>query len=425
MTYDVIVIGGGASGVFAAGRAAERGAKSLLIERNSQLCKKMLITGKGRCNLTNSGEMRDFIISYRENGKFLYRAFREFFNHNLIDFFERYGVETKIERGGRVFPVSDNSISVVRALRRYISENAAAIKLNTRVKEVIITTVSGEKKVQGVRLDNRSIIEAGKVIIATGGLSYPQTGSTGDGYRMAKKGGHSVTSLRPGLVPLETKEKFVKDLQGLSLKNVAVTVFSNGEKLCAEFGEMLFTHFGVSGPIILELSGKICERLAENESVVISINFKPALSRAKLEKRLLREFSSLRLKSIRNVMTRLLPGSLISVFVELTGIPPDKKSNQITASEREKIIDLLTDFRLEIVRSRPIREAIITRGGVSLKEINPYTMESRLVRGLYFCGEVIDIDGVTGGFNLQAAFSTGYLAGSSAASREESMKAEV
>ncbi len=414
MDYNVIVIGGGASGVFAAACAAEKGAKVLLIERNNQLCKKLLITGKGRCNLTNRGNIKDFITSYGNNGKFLYRAFREFFNDDLIDFFRRYGVQTKIEQGGRIFPVTDDSFSIVIALKKYLDENKVTIKLNSRVKEIVVSNIGTDKKIEGVRLNNKSIIKTDKIILATGGLSYPQTGSTGDGYSMAKRLGHSVTLLYPSLVPLETKETFVRNLQGLPLKNVTVTAFSNNKKIGTEFGEMLFTHFGVSGPIILKLSRIICERLVKNEQVVISINLKPALDKIKLRNRLIREFSNLKLKSIKNVMNNLLPKNLVPIFIKLSGIADNKKSNQITKKEREEIIDLLADFRLEITKSRPISEAIITKGGISLTEINPYTMESRLIKGLYFCGEIIDIDGITGGFNLQAAFSTAYLAGSNA-----------
>lgn len=412
MSYNVIVIGGGASGIFAAGNAAKKGLKVLLLEKNNQLCRKLLITGKGRCNLTNIGEIKDFIGSYGKNGEFLYRAFREFFNKDLITFFGQYGVGTKVEHGGRVFPVSDNSRSVVEALRKHLKENNVTIKLNSQVEEIVVGDSSDtDKKIIGVQLENKNVITANKVILATGGISYPQTGSTGDGYRMAKKVGHSITSIRPALVPLETKEKFVKDLQGLSLRNVNVTVISNNKNIRSEFGEMLFTHFGISGPVILKLSGNICEQLIKNKNVFISINFKPALDRIKLTNRLLREFSNLKLKSIKNVMKNLLPGKLVPVFIELTGIPEDKKSNQITRMERNKIVEFLTDFRLEILKPRPISEAIITRGGIPLTEINPYTMESKLVIGLYFCGEIIDIDGITGGYNLQSAFSTGYLAG--------------
>ncbi|MCK4532602.1 NAD(P)/FAD-dependent oxidoreductase [bacterium] len=414
--YDVIVIGGGASGMFTAGCAAAKGAETLLLERNHQLGKKLSITGKGRCNLTNVGEINDFIDSYGKNGKFLYRAFTRFFNQDLIAFFNRYGVSTKVERGGRVFPVTDNSESIVNALRRYLQENKVNLGLNLQVKEIVLddNKTDGNNKVIGIKIGGRKeIIKADKIILATGGLSYPKTGSTGDGYRMAKKLGHSIVSLMPALVPLETKEDFVKDLQGLALKNVSVTAFADGRKIIREFGEMLFTHFGLSGPVILKMSSLVVKHLNEKEEVSISINFKPALDREKLVDRLLRESKKFGLKSVNNVMKNFLPLRLVPVFLKMANINSDKKFKQITHQEKEKIINLLTDFSLKITKSRPIDEAIITRGGISLKEINPYTMESKRIKGLYFCGEIIDLDGKTGGYNLQMAFSTAYLAAES------------
>ncbi|PIZ13787.1 MAG: aminoacetone oxidase family FAD-binding enzyme [Elusimicrobia bacterium CG_4_10_14_0_8_um_filter_37_32] len=415
--FDVVVIGGGASGMFASGGAAEKGDNVLLVERGERLGRKLSITGKGRCNITNAGEIKDFIKSYGNNGKFLYRAFTEFFNQDLTTFFNQYGVRTKQERGGRIFPVSDNSQSIVNALKNYLGENKVMIKLNSRAEEIIISeNKPSEKdfrkhKVDGIKLKNSAeIIKSVKVILATGGISYPGTGSTGDGYFIAEKVGHSIVPLRPALVPLETKDIFVKSLQGLTLKNVMVTVFDNDKKIDSEFGDMLFTHFGVSGPIILKLSGLIVDNLSRNKRVTISINLKPALDKDKLDARLLREFKNSGIRSICNVIKNLLPRKLIPVFMKLTGIVSDKKCCQITQSEREKIISLLTNFNLEISKPRPVEEAIITRGGVALDEINPYTMESKKVKGLYFCGEIIDIDGITGGYNLQAAFSTAYLA---------------
>lgn len=419
--YDVIVIGGGASGMFAAGCTAAKGADSLLLERNHQFGKKLNITGKGRCNLTNIGEINDFIVCYGKNGKFLYRAFTRFFNQDLIAFFNGDGIETKVERGGRVFPVSDNSESIVNALRNYLQENKVTLGFNLQVEEIIVNdnksseSKGGKHKVRGVKLSkSKEIIETDKVILATGGLSYPKTGSTGDGYRMAKKIGHSIVPLTPALVPLETKEDFVKDLQGLALKNVSVTVFADGRKIGREFGEMLFTHFGLSGPIILKMSSLVVEHLNKNEEVSVSINFKPALDREKLVGRLFRETKNFGLKSVNNVMKNFLPLRLVPVFLKLANINSDKKFKQITHQEKEKIINLLTNFSLKIIKSRPIEEAIITRGGISLKEINPYTMESKKVTGLYFCGEIIDLDGKTGGYNLQLAFSTAHLAAESA-----------
>lgn len=418
--YDVIVIGGGASGMFAAGCAAKNGADTLLLERNNQLGKKLSITGKGRCNITNIGEINDFIDSYRKNGKFLYRSFTRFFNHDLIAFFNNYEVRTKVERGGRVFPVSDNSESIVNVLRKYLRTNKVTLGLNLRVKEIMIYgNETGENKletykVEGIKLCiKKEIIKTGKVILATGGLSYPRTGSTGDGYRMAEKLGHSIVSLKPALVPLETKEGFVKDLQGLALKNVNVTLFSNGRKIECEFGEMLFTHFGISGPIILKISGSVVEHLRKNEEVIVAINFKPALDKKKLSNRFLRERKEFGLKSVNNAMKNILPQRLVPVFLKMADVNGSKKFKQITHREKEKIIDLLTNFKLKITKPRPIDEAIITRGGISLNEINPYTMESKKVKGLYFCGEIIDIDGKTGGYNLQMAFSTAFLSAGS------------
>lgn len=418
--YDVIVIGGGASGMFAAGCAAENGADTLLLERNNHMGKKLSITGKGRCNITNIGEINDFIDSYGKKGKFLYRSFTRFFSHDLIAFLNSYEVRTKVERGGRVFPVSDNSESIVNVLRKYLKANKVTLGLNLRVKEIMIHgNETGENKlktykVEGVKLCNREeIIKTGKAILATGGLSYPRTGSTGDGYRMAEKLGHSIVSLKPALVPLETKEGFVKDLQGLALKNVSVTLFSNGRKIECEFGEMLFTHFGISGPIILKISGSVVEQLRKNEEVIVSINFKPALDEKKLSDRFLRERKEFGLKSVNNVMKNFLPQRLVPVFLKMADVNGSKKFKQITHQEKEKIIDLLTNFKLKITKPRPIDEAIITRGGISLNEINPYTMESKKVKGLYFCGEIIDIDGKTGGYNLQMAFSTAFLSAGS------------
>lgn len=414
------MIGGGASGMFAAGCSAANGATTLLLERNNNLGKKLSITGKGRCNITNIGEINEFIDIYGKNGKFLYRAFTKFFNQDLIAFFNHCDVNTKVERGGRVFPVSDDSESIVNVLRKYIKTNKVTLGLNLRVREIMITDNKtgenkfGKYKVKGIRLfERKEVIKTGKVILATGGLSYPRTGSTGDGYKMAEKLGHTIVPLKPALVPLETKEDFVKDLQGLAVKNVSVTVFANGRKIDWEFGEMLFTHFGISGPVILKMSGLIVEYLDKNEEVSVAINFKPALDKKKLIDRFLRERKEFGLKSVNNVMKNFLPQRLVPVFLKLANISSIKKFKQITHQEEEKIIDLLTNFKLKVTKPRPIDEAVITRGGISLNEINPYTMESKKVKGLYFCGEIIDIDGKTGGYNLQMAFSTAFLSAES------------
>lgn len=407
--YDVIVIGGGASGMFAAGRAAESGARVLLLERNDRLGRKLGITGQGRCNLTNTDERAAFIENFGRNGRFLHRAFTELSNRDLVEFFRARGVPTKEERGGRVFPASGSSASVVRALAAYLKERGVAVVFNARAEKVVVDPASGA--VAGVRVAGRDgMIAAKKVILATGGLSYPATGSTGDGYAMAAALGHTIVPPRPSLVPLETVERFPKELQGLSLENVRATALSNGKRIASEFGDMIFTHFGVSGPIVLRLSGAVVERLVRKERVELAIDLKPALDPKKLEARLIREFAGGGAKGLRTVMKNLLPRALIPVFLERSGIPGEKKCAEITAGERRALAALLKDFRLQVKRARPIAEAIITRGGVDLKEIDPRTMESKRVKGLFFCGEIIDIDGTTGGYNLQAAFSTAYLA---------------
>ena len=407
--YDVIVIGGGASGMFAAGRAAESGARVLLLERNDRLGRKLAITGKGRCNLTNTDETAAFIESFGRNGRFLYRAFTEFSNEDLVAFFNVRGVATTEERGGRIFPSSGGSSGVVKALAAYMKEHAVSVRLYARVREIAIDRASGA--VAGVRMANDgSLIPAPKVILATGGLSYPATGSTGDGYSMAAALGHTIVPPRPALVPLETIERFPKELQGLSLENVRVTAFAGGKKIASEFGDMLFTHFGVSGPIILRVSGAVVEQHERKARIELSIDLKPALDEAKLEARLVREFAASGAKALRTVMKGLLPRALIPVFVETSGIPGDRKCSQITSVERKKLADLFKDFRLTVKRPRPIAEAVVTRGGIDLREIDPRTMESKKVKGLFFCGEIIDVDGTTGGYNLQAAFSTAHLA---------------
>ncbi len=411
MDFDVIVIGAGPAGIFAAARAAQKGAKTLLLDRNITPGKKLLITGKGRCNLTNSGGLKDFIENYN-NGKFLYQAFGTYFNDDLVNFFESRGVKTKVERGGRIFPVSDESRDVLAALNEYLKETGVTTRFSERVERIVIESGSdGKARACGVKLAaNGEFIRAQRVIVATGGLSYPGTGSTGDGYKMAKELGHEITHLHPALVPLQTKEKYVKELSGLSLKNVEVTGFAEEKKIFFDFGEMLFTHSGVSGPIALAFSGAAADRLLKKEKVSISINFKPALDRDKLTARLLRELDSSGLKTISNIMKTLLPQSLIPVVLKLCAIDPEKKGSQITRDEREAIYRMLSDFRLEITGTKNFDEAVVTRGGVSLKEVDPRTMGSKIIAGLYFCGEVLDIDGLTGGYNLPA-FSTGYLAG--------------
>jgi predicted Rossmann fold flavoprotein len=406
----VIVGGGGASGMMAAGRAAERGAQVLLLEKTKRLGNKLRITGKGRCNLTNVADQSDFITHFGPNGVFLRNAFARFFNRDLIDFFAAQGVPTVVERGQRVFPTSNDAHQVADALAGYLRRNGACVRFKARVEEL----EAEDGRIAGVRTEEGEFLTAKAVIVATGGASYPGTGSTGDGYRLAKALGHTIVPIRPALVPLLVKEGHAEALQGLSLKNVEMTLLLDGQPVTRQFGEMLFTHFGVSGPIILTLSAQAVDRLGQGE-LELSINLKPALSDQQLDRRLQRDFDRFGKRAFRNILKELLPRKMIALFVQLTGIPSGKPGHQITAAERKRLFDLLRDFRLTIVGHRPIAEAIVTAGGVSTREVDPRTMESRLVRGLYFCGEVLDINADTGGYNLQAAFSTGYVAGQSAA----------
>ena len=404
--YAVGYVGGGAAGMLAAGAAAAGGKKVLLLEKNPELGKKLLITGKGRCNITNAGDLKNFIACYGSGGKFLYRALTVFSNQQTVELFNRLGVETKVERGGRIFPVSDMAETVVGALKKYLAEGKVEILVNMPVRKIL----AAQGAVTGVAAGN-SEYYAKKVIIGTGGLSYPGTGSTGDGYRFAELAGHGVVEPRPSLVPLVSKDNFVRELQGLSLRNVEALLYAGNVKVVSEFGEMLFTHFGLSGPIILTLSSFVPKLLKEGKNVRVSINLKPALTNEQLNDRLIREFKDNARKTYSNILKNLLPMSLVNVFVVRSGIGPDKKGAEISKVERGRIVGLLGDFSVSVSGTRPIAEAIVTGGGVALDEINPRTMESLKVKGLFFCGEVIDIDGLTGGYNLQAAFSTGYLAG--------------
>jgi predicted Rossmann fold flavoprotein len=406
----VIVVGGGASGMMAAGRAAECGAQVLLLEKTKRLGNKLRITGKGRCNLTNVADRHDFIVHFGPNGPFLRNAFARFFNQDLIDFFAAQGMPTVVERGQRVFPVSNDAHQVANALADYLRQSGARVRFKARVAE--LEAEGG--RIEGVRMEGGEFLTARAVVVAAGGASYPRTGSTGDGYRLTKALGHTIVPIRPALVPLVIKEGHAEALQGLSLKNVEVSLLLDDQPVTHQFGEMLFTHFGVSGPIILTLSAQAVDRLRQGK-LELSINLKPALSDEQLDRRLQRDFDRFGKRAFRNILKELLPRKMIALFVRLTGIPPDKPGHQITAAERKRLFNLLRDFRLTIVGHRPIAEAIVTAGGVSTREVDPRTMESLLVRGLYFCGEVLDINADTGGFNLQAAFSTGYVAGQSAA----------
>ncbi len=395
----------------AGGRAAELGARVLLLEKMSRVGIKLALTGKGRCNLTNSGELQDFIESYRHNGKFLFNVFSRFFNADLIAFFKARGLSTIEERGRRIFPASQRSQDVVRVFRNFISSHGVRVMIHTPGRDIL---VHGGRAV-GVRTD-AGIFDAPRVILATGGASYPQTGSSGEGYKMAEKLGHTIQTLRPCLVPLEIEEPFVQHLQGLGLKNVKATLLSGGQKVGEEFGEMLFTHFGVSGPIILTLSGDAAVEVGRRK-VELSIDFKPALSWEQVEARLIRELQIHRRQQISRILTYLLPQRLVPFFIQRAEFPANLKGAEVRSAQRKRLGRLLKDWRLTVKGPRPLEEAIVTAGGISVKEIHPSTMESKLVKGLHFCGEVIDVDGRTGGYNLQAAFSTGWVAGEAAAKK--------
>jgi len=406
MSRRVIVIGAGAAGMMAAGRAAERGLKTILIDRNKKPGRKLAITGKGRCNITNSADIQSIIDNTPGNGNFLYSALYNFSNEDIINFFNRNGVPTKIERGGRVFPLSDRAEDVVECLFAYVNKNNAEVMFNTRVKKINVS----DGQVTGITTESGRQIECSSVVLATGGCSYPGTGSTGDGYEMAKEVGHSITQLKPSLIPLIVKEEWVKELQGLTLKNVKITLYNKRKKkIYDDFGEMLFTHFGVSGPLILSASRHVLDYGYKDVELVIDL--KPALTEEKLDERVQRDFHNFSNKQFKNALNNLLPKKLIPVIVKLSGIQPDKPVNQITKEERRNLVNCLKKLSLNIIGSRPLNEAIVTAGGVSVDEINPSTMESKIVKGLYFAGEIIDVDAYTGGFNLTIAFSTGYLAG--------------
>jgi len=397
--------------MMAAIRAAHLGQEVALIERNSQLGKKLLLSGKGRCNITNTCDLNSFIDRFSGNGQFLRDAFAEFFNTDLIKFFEDRGLKLKIERQLRVFPLSDKSGSILEILEEELRKNKVNIIYQSRAKNIIVR--NGETK--GILLAGGETISADRIILATGGISYAFTGSSGDGIKIAGESGHRVTPLRQGLVPLETKQKYPAALRGLTLKNIRLRFSDAKKEIVSPVGELLFTPFGISGPLVLSLSGQIVDWLSQKKSVHVDIDLKPGLSAEQLDARLLREISLNSKKSIKNFLASLLPKKLIELSLEILKIAPDKKANQITQSQRRNIISLLKAFRLDIARALPIEEAMVTKGGVSLKDINPRTMESRVIKGLYFAGEMMDVDADTGGFNLQAAFSTGYLAGESAA----------
>lgn len=426
---QIIVIGAGAAGMMAAIGAAKEGAKVTLLEQNEKTGKKIFITGKGRCNLTNACEQEDFFEHVISNSKFLYSAFYQMDNRAVMDFFENAGCRLKVERGERVFPISDHSSDVIAALNRQMEKAEVKVCLHTKVKEILTEAESGEEqkvadnegdnhvgkiKITGVKLADGRVLNADAVIIATGGRSYEATGSTGDGYLFAEEAGHTVKEIKPALVPFTVKEDWCMELQGLSLKNVSVTLKSGKKKIYEGFGEMLFTHFGVSGPLILSASSYYVKKFY-GMPVQLSIDLKPALTAEQLDKRLLKDFEENKNRQFKNALDGLFPSKLIPVMIRLSGISPEKRVNEITKEERSTLIQCMKNLSLTVTGTRGFKEAIITQGGVHVKEINPSTMESKLVKGLYFAGEVLDLDAVTGGFNLQIAWSTGYLAGISAA----------
>lgn len=400
--------------MMAAYAAAESGHAVTLLEQNEKLGKKLFITGKGRCNLTNASDMEQLFANVVSNRKFLYSAFYSYDNEQVISFFESHGMPTKTERGNRVFPVSDHSSDVIAALSTALRGQHVEVFLHTKVKRLLLEKRDEEKRVTGVELADHTKMHADAVIVATGGISYPSTGATGDGYRMAEESGHKMVSPTPALVPMEMKEPWVRDLQGLSLRNVRMSVTRGKKKLYEDFGEMLFTHFGVSGPMILSASASIKQSLIK-QPLDMYIDLKPALTQEALDKRLLREFEEAKNKQFKNSINKLLPAKMIPVIIELSGIDPDKKVNEISKEERNRLLMLFKKLPVTLNGPRGYNEAIITKGGIKVKEINPSTMESKLVNGLYFAGEVLDLDAYTGGFNLQIAWSTGYLAGISAA----------
>ncbi len=409
-SYDIAVIGAGPAGCTAAICAGRRGKKTVLVERNDSIGKKILLTGKGRCNITNIAPLEDFLDKFAPNGQFLRTALQKFSNHDLISFCEKKNLHLKVERQGRVFPDTDRAISVVKVLRDYLSDNNVKIVYKSRLADI-------KKQEDGfnLRLEDGLEIQSKKVILALGGVSYKVTGSTGDGLTIAKKLGHTVTALKPGLVPLKTKEQWVKQLQGLTLKNISLKFKAGNKKISSGIGELLFTHFGVSGPLILDLSSEIISFFDKNKEVILLIDLKPALSVEQIEDRLLKETQEQGKKLLKNLLKEWLPAKLIDVFINLSKVDAQKTANQLTKNERLAIIGLLKEFKVTITGSLPLEEAMVTCGGVALAEINPRTMESRFVPGLYFAGEMIDVSAASGGYNLQAAFSTGYLAGESAA----------
>ena len=403
----VIVVGGGAAGMMAAIRAGELHDNVILFEKNEKLGKKIYITGKGRCNVTNNADIDTILKNINRNPKFMYSAIYGFDNSRLYSFIEENGCPLKVERGERVFPVSDHASDIIKALSKALKDRRVIIKLNTPVKELIVE----DGAVKGVILADGTREYADKVIVTTGGLSYPTTGSTGDGYKMAESAGHTVVPTRPGLVPLVTGETWVPKLQGLSLRNVELKLYAEDKCVYKDQGEMLFTHYGISGPLVLSASAYYDKESRKNKNVSVSIDLKPALDEDALDKRILRDFEKFNNKQFKNALDELLPSKLIPIIVELSGIDPYKAVNVVTKEERKRLVQLLKHLTMTVIGAGNYNEAIITIGGINVKEINASTMESKLVKNLYFAGEVLDVDAMTGGFNLQIAWSTGYLAG--------------
>lgn len=403
----VIIIGGGAAGLMAAVAAILYNNDVTIYDGNEKVGKKIYITGKGRCNLTNACDISDYFDNIVSNDKFLYSALYSYTNDDVIKFFEENGCRIKVERGNRAFPRSDKSSDIIKTLEKYLKIKGVKIVLNKKVKKILIDN----NKVIGVKLSDDSIDKSDNVIVATGGCSYQTTGSTGDGYRFARELGIKVTNIRPALVPLETKEKYISDMQGLSLRNVNLSIYNDNKCIYDDFGEMLFTHFGVSGPLVLSASSMIGRFLEEGLQLHAKIDLKPALDKRKLNERIIRDIDSNKNKELKYLLSNLLPAKMVDCFINILKIDKHLKLNEFTKEMREKLVDLLKEFPFTIISLRGFNEAIITQGGVDVSEINPSTMESKKYKGLYFAGEVIDIDALTGGFNLQLAFSTGYLAG--------------